>query len=283
MRSKTTTRWACLAACFVLAWTSTAVAQTSGSVSLTTGFMPDPQMLSGMSGGMVQAQQVNPTCRGWIGQQPNHVMNLASGFPFLRVYVQAQSDTTLVIRAPNGQFFCNDDTWGFNPDVDAAYGPGQYMIWVGSYSQSTPGPYTITFSELQSTRPPSAATSPALPVMPTGRMRTVMGIGAPGGAIFDYHTTTSTAFVRQPCTVANAAITVRGRHTFSRDMIVRLRSPSGVTATLQNHQSASPFRRHSSSAFNGSTGTGPWTLSIEDTVGQDSGTLSGFVLMLNCM
>ncbi len=89
--------------------------------------------------------------------------------------------------------------------------------------------------------------------------------------------------VAQPCTVGNVAVTVRGRHTFASDMIVRLRSPSGVTDTLQSHQSRNPFRRFTSSTFNGSSGTGPWTLSIEDTVGQDSGTLNGFMLMLSCM
>ncbi|MEI8259744.1 MAG: proprotein convertase P-domain-containing protein [Deltaproteobacteria bacterium] len=293
MRSKTW--WAFLVGCFAVAWASTAAAQTGGTVTLSPGFMPDPQTLSGVSGGMLQAQQLSPSCRGWIGQQPNHVMNLAAGFSFLRVYVESPSDTTLVIRGPNGQFMCNDDAWGLNPDLDAAYGPGQYMIWVGAYSQTTPGPYTITFSELQSTRPASAAantqppefptqpTMPTMPTMPTGRVRTVMGIGPAGGAITDYHTTTSTAFVSQPCTVANVSISIRGRHTFSNDMIVRLRSPSGVTDTLQSHQRPSPFRRHTTSTFNGSTGTGAWTLSIEDTVGADSGVLSGFTLMLSCL
>jgi subtilisin-like proprotein convertase family protein len=67
------------------------------------------------------------------------------------------------------------------------------------------------------------------------------------------------------------------------DMVVRLRSPSGDVETLQSHESRSVFRRYTTSHFNGSTGTGAWTLSIEDTVGQDSGTLNGFTMQVDCL
>ena len=290
MRGKTW--WALLVGMVAALWTQIALAQTNGAANLAPGFMPDPQTLSGVSGGMIQAQTLNPSCRGWIAPTPNHVMNLAGGFAFLRTYVESQSDTTLVIRAPNGQFLCNDDTFGLNPDIDAAYGPGQYYVWVGSYSQTNSGPYTITFSELQTTRPASAMTNPGIPGMnpampmmapPSGAAHRVTVSSGAGGRIFDNHTTDATAVVGQACTIGGLNINVRGRHTFSSDMVVRLRGPSGDTETLQSHESRSPFRRYPTSHFNGSSGMGTWTLSIEDTVGQDSGQLNGFTLQLDCI
>lgn len=280
-----------LAACVALLMATSAFAQTSGTLVLTPGFLPDPQRLAGISGGPIQASTLNPNCRGWISAQPNHAMNIPSGLPFLRVFAESSTDTTLVIRAPNGQFFCNDDTYGFNPNIDAAYGPGTYYVWVGSYSQGNPAAYTISFSELRTTQP--ASTTPVVsatpnhprPVLPPPTFaapRIVTVTGAGGGAIYDFHTTSAVAVVRQPCIVANVDAVVRGRHTFNSDLTVRLRSPSGESATLQNHSSVSPFRRHSTSSFNGSWGTGTWVLSIEDSVRQDSGVLSGFTLVLTC-
>ena len=119
-----------------------------GAVSLTSGFLPDPQMRSGMSGGPMDAMSMNSSCRGYIDQRPDHVVYLNSPFNFLRIYVASQADTTLVVRGPNGEMYCNDDTYGLNPGVDiTGAAPGMYQVFVGSYSQGDSQPYSIGFTE----------------------------------------------------------------------------------------------------------------------------------------
>lgn len=125
-----------------------------GSILLTSGFMPDPRTLTGIAGGPMSAMAINGSCRGYIPATPNHLLTLNSYFPFLRVYANSAADTTLVIRGPNGQVWCADDTYGFNPGVDLAGAPpGTYQIFVGTYAAGNSAPYTIGFTELQHMHP----------------------------------------------------------------------------------------------------------------------------------
>lgn len=125
-----------------------------GTVALTTGFMPDPQMRSGVSGGPVDAMSLNASCRGYIDVRPDHTMYLNTPFNFLRVYVASSQDTTLVIRGPRGEMYCADDTFGLNPSVDLqGAAPGAYQVFVGSYSQGNQSPYSISFTEMPQMHP----------------------------------------------------------------------------------------------------------------------------------
>lgn len=118
---------------------------------LNPGFTPDPQRLSGTSGGQVEASRVQSSCRGWIARRPDHMMNLQGNFGFFRVFVTSNSDTTLVIRTPDGRFLCNDDTYGTNPAISQNHWmPGQYQVWVGSYSRGGNSSYSIGMTELSS-------------------------------------------------------------------------------------------------------------------------------------
>ncbi len=124
-----------------------------GAVALNPGFMPDPHVVNGTSGGAINAGTVNPSCRGWVSATPDHIFNATGGFNNLRVLVSAgQEDTTLVIRRPDGTFMCDDDGGEqFNPMVTGAFPAGQYLVWVGSYRQGTNAAYRLAFTELGST------------------------------------------------------------------------------------------------------------------------------------
>ena len=123
-------------------------------VSLASGFMPDPQTRSGFSGGPVSAMSISPSCRGYIGLQPNHVMYLSSPFNFLRAYVQSSTDTTMMVRGPNGEVWCADDVYGLNPALDfQGAQPGQYQVFVGSYNQGVQAPYSIGVTEMPNVHP----------------------------------------------------------------------------------------------------------------------------------
>ena len=122
-----------------------------GTVRLSTGFMPDPNRANGTSGGSVDASTVAHGCNGWIAGRPDHVLELQTPFQFFRVFVTSESDTTLVIRTPDGRWLCNDDTNGRNPAIDRpSWQRGRYLMWVGSYNQGESSAYTAGFTEISS-------------------------------------------------------------------------------------------------------------------------------------
>ncbi len=135
-------------ASYSIAFTTHGGAPATSSTSISPGFLPDPVVLTGTSGGTVAASDlgVTPTgpCRGQIAAAPNHTFVAEQAFSYLRVQVQASSDTTLVVEGPNGRR-CNDDSDGFNPAIEGAYPAGTYNIWVGAYS--APGAYTLNITE----------------------------------------------------------------------------------------------------------------------------------------
>ncbi len=68
-------------------------------------------------------------------------------------------------------------------------------------------------------------------------------------------------------------------HTWIGDLIVKLTSPAGTVATLHNQAGGSAddiVQSFASSAFNGESTLGDWTLSIEDTAGADTGNLNNW-------
>lgn len=136
----------------------TARAQQSvfGTANLRSGFLPDPQVLQGQTGGSVNASGVNPQCRGFITPHPSHVVNLQSDFRWMRIFLESAGDTTIMIQTPQNTVICNDDTYGLNAAVEQSWGPGMYRIWVGSYQEGRALPYTLKFTEIPSVMPGSS-------------------------------------------------------------------------------------------------------------------------------
>ncbi|MEM9073988.1 MAG: hypothetical protein AAGE52_36180, partial [Myxococcota bacterium] len=135
-------------------------------IVLAPGFIPDPHVVRGSSGGAIQASNLNPQCVGWISQQPNHLFTATGPFSTLRFVVSASSDTTLVVQQPNGTYLCNDDADGTNPIVQGSMQAGAHRIWVGSYSRGERVAYTLGISELSSTTSASLGGPGVPPVNP---------------------------------------------------------------------------------------------------------------------
>ena len=108
---------------------------TYGTVSLTSGFLPDPYVAQVVSSGPINASQsIGGGCRGMVANAPDYRLNYTAGSYPLQFRVESNSDTTLVINAPNAQWYCNDDYQGLNPGFTFDNPmSGQYDIWVGSY------------------------------------------------------------------------------------------------------------------------------------------------------
>ena len=119
-----------------------------GSVSLQEGFTPDPHEIQLSAGGPVDASRITGvSCAGMIGQNPDYQVRYSGGS---NLYVRSNSDgdTSLVVRSQQGQWYCDDDTNGLNPEVVIPNaGRGTYSIWVGSVGSGNPSA-TLSISEL---------------------------------------------------------------------------------------------------------------------------------------
>jgi hypothetical protein len=127
-----------------------AAAPDHGTASLAFGFTPDPfrsPRLTGGGGVDAAARSLGTDCVGYINVQPDFRLT-AGEFPLLRfIYIAdtITADATLIIRAPDGRFACNNNAFGLrNPLVDIApVAPGDYAVWIGAVN-----PGTEVFGEL---------------------------------------------------------------------------------------------------------------------------------------
>ena len=117
-----------------------------GTATLDTGFLPDPHtvnVVSGASGansvdisGMGIAPMNSGVCTGFATREPDYIVQVNTPGQYLRFFVNAPGDTTLVINDGAGNWWCSDDDGGnLNPLIEMN-GPvsGQYDVWVGSYA-----------------------------------------------------------------------------------------------------------------------------------------------------
>lgn len=124
-----------------------------GTVNLTAGFTPDPQVINLQSGGNIDAQSLSSSCRGFITNAPDVRLNYTSGSYPLILSVASSADTTLVVNAPDGTWYCDDDGGvnGLNPQVRFnSPQSGRYEIWVGTYGGARLEQAQLHISELYS-------------------------------------------------------------------------------------------------------------------------------------
>ncbi len=111
-----------------------------GRTSLQSGFGGDPHVISVSAGGSMANPLSGTGCTGYIGNSaPDAVVNFTAGSLALTFSAAASSDLSLVVRAPSGSYYCDDDSGdGYNPKI-MINGPssGNYQIWVGTYAQSS--------------------------------------------------------------------------------------------------------------------------------------------------
>jgi hypothetical protein len=126
-----------------------------GTVDLASGFAPDPQTVFVDAGGPISGGEtlggLNPACIGMVTAAPTARINYAAESWPLIFSVASESDTTLIISDPDGNWVCDDDTGeGLNPSIrfDAPVA-GQYDVWVGAFTDQ-PTAATLFVSEMTS-------------------------------------------------------------------------------------------------------------------------------------
>lgn len=119
------------------------------TIAVAPGFRPDPIVRRGRAGGPRDAEHIDPSCRGHIAAEPNHILKVDAVVPDLRVLASIHGgDATLLIELANGGVLCNDDSEGLNPIVAGHLPIGRHRVFVGTYSPTDPGgePYTLAFT-----------------------------------------------------------------------------------------------------------------------------------------
>ncbi len=124
---------------------------TYGTLNLSAGFRPDPQVVNVQSGGSINAQNLSPSCRGFIANAPDVRLNYQAGGYQLMISADSSADTTLVINGPDGSWYCDDDGGnnGLNPALQfGSPQSGQYDIWIGTYGNASLQPAQLYISEI---------------------------------------------------------------------------------------------------------------------------------------
>lgn len=138
----------------VAAISSVGVAQNAGlranfgSITLNSGFTPDPYNVNVVAGGSISASNISG-CTGSISDAPDFEVTYNAGrFP-LAFRTNSGNDTTLVINGPDGRWYCDDDSAG-NRNAQVIFRnpqSGVYDVWVGTYGGGT-AQATLSITEL---------------------------------------------------------------------------------------------------------------------------------------
>lgn len=127
---------------------------TYETATLRAGFTPDPWSRQLQAGGPNQATSAGSGCSGYVNASaPDFDLNYTAGSLSLYIYATSDADTTIVVNAPDGRYYCNDDFMGLNPGVVfSSPQSGNYNIWVGVYGSGTTTPAQVKITELNPRR-----------------------------------------------------------------------------------------------------------------------------------
>jgi hypothetical protein len=123
---------------------------TYGTVQLRAGFSDDPRLVELQSGGSIDASAIGSPCRGFVANAPDVRVVYSAGSLPLIFSADSSSDTTLVVNAPDGRWYCDDDSGeGLNPSVRFNQPlSGRYEVWVGTYGSASVRSAVLGISEL---------------------------------------------------------------------------------------------------------------------------------------
>ena len=115
-----------------------------GTLFVQAGHKPGGHRAAGMAGGPINVAEVINGCRGWVSTRPDYRIRWTGqaeslGFQFEASESAAgNNDTTLTVRTPDGQVFCDDDSAGGMDPMIIINDPnaGDYAVWAGTHVES---------------------------------------------------------------------------------------------------------------------------------------------------
>jgi hypothetical protein len=134
---------------------STAIvpAAAQDRISLVAGFLPDPEVRQVSAGGSLELTSNHGTdCTGFVSEAPTVRLSYdADDEEKLFISVRSDTDTVLMVRAPNGAVSCSDDSFENNLNPGVSFDDpqsGQYQIWVGTYDEQDLAQAELQISEI---------------------------------------------------------------------------------------------------------------------------------------
>jgi len=109
----------------------------SGQVALRSGFTPDPYTVQVVAGGNQDGNRLPGSCTGWISDAPDFRVTYSAGRLPLVFRAVSGTDTTLIVNDPNGNWACDDDSFG-DGDPQVVFrrpASGVYDVWVGTFNR----------------------------------------------------------------------------------------------------------------------------------------------------
>jgi hypothetical protein len=109
------------------------------TLSITPGFVPDPVVGTGLSGG----SRYTADC-GYVNRNaPDHILYVEDDFDYLRLYIEASDDVTLLMEnEATGETICIDDSDdSLLPEYEGYFQEGTYRVWIGDFVGNSRGTY----------------------------------------------------------------------------------------------------------------------------------------------
>ena len=109
------------------------------------GNLPVPELLTN-----------DALCSGLVSLTPSYAFDWSGESDALSLFVEADGDATLLVRAPDGSLLCGDDFGAdnLNPLVTIAEpAEGRYLVWVGRIDPTEPVSGVLTITEAADVQP----------------------------------------------------------------------------------------------------------------------------------
>jgi serine protease Do len=105
----------------------------------------------------VELQTGDTLCGGLVNIVPTYAFDWSGDAKRLTLFVEANSDRTLLVRTPDGSFLCADDTNGprnLNPWLTMPEpAAGRYLVWIGRVDPGVPASGRLTLTEAADAMP----------------------------------------------------------------------------------------------------------------------------------
>ncbi len=128
-----------------------AVAGVKSAVALKAGGKPASKAITAAGDLPVpELQTGDALCSGLVSLTPDYAFDWTGDTDVLNLYVEADRDTTLFIRAPDGSTLCADDADPSNRNPLLAISQpakGRYLVWVGRIDPNRPATGALTITE----------------------------------------------------------------------------------------------------------------------------------------
>jgi hypothetical protein len=133
-------RWSILPTTIAAVFAMAGMAASQQTVSIAPN--AQPLNLSGVSGG----DKKDPGCAGFIGDRPNHTVQVTADSN-LKFTLQGSGESTLLITGAQGQNFCvqADRLSNGKVEIPGRWTKGSYSVFVGDKGRSR-NPYTLSIA-----------------------------------------------------------------------------------------------------------------------------------------